>query len=142
LGAAISPRQSFVSGMEVSCGRMTDRGWWAGGYADMHWSFANDQARLSMGPMAGWWFLGADGGYLLVHDAAGVRHGLAVRPFLTLGYAAFYYRWGALLSEKKEYLSEVGLLIEFPIPLTKRPEPEPPRPAPPVVTDRDRGGQP
>jgi hypothetical protein len=46
---------SFVSGVEANCGRMDPRSFaWIGGYVDAHWSFSDEQARFSMGPMVGW----------------------------------------------------------------------------------------
>jgi hypothetical protein len=111
----------FVSGVELNCGRLDpDSVAWLGGYVDAHWNFTDEQARFSIGPMVGWAMFGLDAGYLLAHDEYGARHGLAVRPFITFGYVAFYYRWASLFGRRGDSINDVGLLIEWPFPLTKK----------------------
>ncbi len=60
---------------------------------------------------------------------------MTLRPFLTFGYAALYYRWGVLFGAR-EYINDLGLLIEFPIPLTKREELMPPPSEPAALGER------
>jgi hypothetical protein len=131
LAASLSPQHSFVSGVEANCGWLDDDGLWFGGYVDGHWSFSAEQARFSLGPMAGWGPFGIDGGYLLALDDRGLHQGIALRPFLTFGYAAFYHRWGVLFGDQPS-VHDIGLLIELPIPLTRR-SGAPPAQAPPVA---------
>ena len=69
--------------------------------------------------MVGWSFLGVDGGYLLAVDTDRLRHGLVVRPFVTLGVVALYYRFGIVLKEQ-EISHDLGLLVETYFPLGPR----------------------
>ena len=43
-----------------------------------------------------------------------MRHVFVVRPFVTVGTVAVYFRFGMLFDEK-EYLYDAGLLAEMPI---------------------------
>ena len=120
----------FMGALEASL-VYTDRDYtWVGGYADIGRDFAAERTRLTIGPEIGSGFFGVDAGYALELGGPNPRHGVVVRPLLSLGVIMIGGRFGHFFGEVEESFGEVGLLIKIPIELAvdRRPqwwEPQP-----------------
>jgi hypothetical protein len=115
LGYSIDPGHisSTFSGLELNFGTGLDRETWFGLYTDAQWRLEAKQARWSIGPMFGWALFGLDGGYLVARGDGELRRGFAVRPFVTAGIIAGYYRLEALFDES-EIAHDLGVVLEVP----------------------------
>ena len=124
----------FAGGAEVSVVHNDDYDW-LGAYADVVHDFAVDATRLSIGPELGEGFAGIDGGYLFEVGNGRTRHGVTVRPMLSLGFVMLYGRVGWLGGQDPETLGEVGLLFKYPIELHNEPSYRPGPPEPELPAD-------
>ncbi len=104
----------FVLGAEVSMVELEDSLLWYGGYLDGLHDFGGDSTRVSLGPEVGYGPVGMDAGYLMDLSGDGVRHGVSLRPMLTLGVFTPYARFGFLDSGSERNFAEFGVLVKFP----------------------------
>ena len=111
-------------GPEVSLVRITNDVVWYGGYVDFLWDFGSDRQRLSVGPEFGYSVLGIDGGYVL-EQGDKLRHGLAVRPLLTLGVFGIGLRTVKVFGDGGETLAEINVLVKLPFPVANTHEHDP-----------------
>lgn len=120
LGASLVPpqdRYGLVVGLEGSAAWIEDLVWY-GGYVDCLYDSGLGMGRVSLGPEVGFAFFGIDGGAVIQMDEHGATLGLAVRPVVTIGFAAVYGRWIHLFDGGAGLdVGEVGMLFKVPIPL-------------------------
>jgi hypothetical protein len=88
---------------------------WFGFYGDAIRDFAIDANRFSIGPELGMGPFGIDAGYLFENGDNLNRHGVVIRPMLTLSLLAVTGRVGQLFGDQAETFGEVGVLFKFPI---------------------------
>ena len=103
-------------GPELSVVRITNQGLWYGGYADFLWDLGSDRQRLSIGPEFGHTFFGIDGGYVLEQNDK-LRHGVALRPLLTIALISVGFRGVKLFGAGGETLGEISVLVKLPFPV-------------------------
>jgi hypothetical protein len=111
------PGSGFAFGAEGSVARITPELFWAGAYLDALFAVEAEELRLSIGPELGYGFAGFDVGYVLALGGRPAQHGVAVRPLLTFGIAAIYFRSIWLFGTDADWSGEVGLLLKAPIEL-------------------------
>jgi hypothetical protein len=105
-------------GAEASIVSLSEEMLWAGGYLDATFATEPEELRLSIGPELGFSFIGIDTGYVLkLGGERSPQHGLSLRPLLTVGVAAVYFRSIWLFGEAADWSAEIGLLLKFPIEL-------------------------
>jgi hypothetical protein len=113
--------QGVALGAEVSVTSVKEQRW-LGAYVDALHGFAADETRLSVGPELGFAIFGVDAGYLLTLGGnQGARHGVALRPMLTIGFASAYFRSSWLLGEHPDWFGELGLMLKLPMPVSNEP---------------------
>lgn len=106
----------FVVGGEVSVVYLDETGFWVGGYVDTVYDVGPDATRLTVGPEAGFGFVGMDGGYAVEWRGGTAYHGGAARFLLTWGVVAVYGRVAHFVAPGPERtLGEVGVLLKWPI---------------------------
>ena len=89
---------------------------WRGGYVDGLYDFGTKRARFSIGPEAGFAFLGIDGGFVVQTGDGAVRPGFAVRPLLTFGIVSAYARFVDIPGDPVvDQTWELGALVKWPI---------------------------
>jgi hypothetical protein len=103
-------------GPELSVVHITNDAVWYGGYADFVWDFGSDRQRLSIGPEFGWMWLGIDGGYVL-EQGDKLRHGVALRPLLTIALLSIGFRGVKTFGDGGETLGEISILVKLPFPV-------------------------
>lgn len=96
LGSGTARGESAViAGVESSIVHLEELAW-VGAYGDAVYSFGEQHARLSLGPEFGIGPFGLDGGYVVAIGEGGPQQGVAIRPMLTVGLVALYYRYEQL----------------------------------------------
>lgn len=115
-------------GPELSVVHITNQAVWYGGYTDFVWDLGSDRQRLSIGPEFGYTFFGIDGGYVL-EQGGKLRHGVALRPLVTIGILAVGFRGVKIFGDGGEMLGEISVLVKLPFPVVttreRYPEPAP-----------------
>jgi hypothetical protein len=87
---------------------------WLGGYLDLLADRGSDTTRLTIGPELGIAPVGIDGG-LLIDFGDTRRYGFAIRPVVSLAFAAVYLRYERYLTDGPEsHVVELGLLLKIP----------------------------
>ena len=111
-------------GPELSIVHITNQAVWYGGYADYLWDRGSDRQRLSVGPEVGYTYFGLDGGYVL-EQGDKLRHGVALRPLLTIGFLAVGFRGVKVFGDGGETLGEISVLVKLPFPVASTHEHDP-----------------
>src|SRR5262245_3889649 len=104
-------------GPELSLVHITNSSFWYGGYADFVWDLGSDRQRLSVGPEVGFGFFGIDGGYVL-EQGEKLRHGVALRPLLTIALISIGFRGVKVFGDGGETLGEISVLVKLPFPVS------------------------
>lgn len=111
----------FTLGGEVSF-LFWHEGMYGGLVVDGLYDWQRGGARLMVGPELGLGYFGIDGGY--VRDfAAGGAHGGAVRGFVSVGIAALYVRYTALVQAPD--VVDFGLMLKLALPVWQKRYPWP-----------------
>jgi hypothetical protein len=105
----------FVAGIEASLVHLDRHFAWYGAYTDLVHDFGSHETRFTVGPELGYACFGIDGGYALGAGEYGVRHGLAVRPMISLVFVMLYGRVEQFFGERAETVGELGLLFKLPV---------------------------
>jgi hypothetical protein len=111
-------------GAELSVVHITNQAVWYGGYVDYLWDRGSDRQRLSVGPEFGYTYFGIDGGYVL-EQGDKLRHGVALRPLLTLAFLAVGFRGVKTFGDGGETLGEISVLVKLPFPVATTHEHDP-----------------
>jgi hypothetical protein len=125
-------------GPELSVVHITSGAIWYGGYADFVWDLGSDRQRLSIGPEFGLMFFGIDGGYVL-EQGDKLRHGVAIRPLLTIALISVGFRGVKVFGDGGETLGEISVLVKLPFPVAQTSEHY--RDAEPAVDPNERAAE-
>ncbi len=109
-------------GPELSLVHITNDAIWYGGYTDFVWDLGSDRQRFSIGPEFGWTFVGLDAGYVL-EQGDRIRHGVALRPLLTIAVVSVGFRGVKVFGDGGETLGEISVLVKLPFPVSTTREP-------------------
>lgn len=104
----------LLLGGEVSVVHQTTEFAWFGAYVDAVHDFGRDHTRFSLGPELGWSAFGLDAGYLLSNSGNDLRHGVTLRPLVSIGYVTLFGRFSKHVNVGGRVWSELGVLLKYP----------------------------